>query len=218
LGGGSIDGNQISIAAYDFTENENAFLVERFREGVGLDFTLHMSKGRKSKLYLPAAQTEKMFGIIGSIDPTGCYPYKFQTSRPFQSKSLLSFCKEVGVPHSWASFILKSGRVEYVKNGEMIYLSEKGKEQLREIIAMEYHPRGKEHVSTLTQQDVLDELHVHPRRILPMIEAAGISPRRTPGGQWRFTREELEKMRPFSLVRKVNRYAKNTETKTEKSV
>lgn len=218
LGDGSLDGNQVSIAAYDFTENENAFLIERFRESLGIQFTLHMSKGRKSKLYLPAEYLDKFFDAIGRVDPTGCYGYKFQLSRAQTSRSLNHFCKEVNVPHSWASFILKSGRVEFSKNGEMIYLSDKGKEQLREIISKEYRPHGKETLSILTQDQVLKELHVHPRRILPLIAAAGISPRKTPGGQYRFTREEVENMRPLSLVRKFNRYAKNNETITQKSV
>jgi hypothetical protein len=218
LGDGNLDDNTVSIAAYDFTENENAFLAERFYESLGIRFTLHMSKGHKSKLYLPAEYLDKFFDAIGRVDPTGCYGYKFQLSRAQTSKSLNHFCKEVNVPHSWASFILKSGRVEFSKNGEMIYLSEKGKEQLREIIKNEYRPHGKETLSILTQQQVLEELHVHPRRILPLIAAAGINPRKTPGGQWRFTREEVEKMRPLSLVRKNNRFPQNAETNFKISV
>lgn len=211
LGDGTYSGGDISIAAYDFTEEDNRFLASLIAENLGLHCALHKSKGFLSKLYFPAAEIEKFFDTIGRTDPTGCYPEKFSPpgevtyrggqTRGRQSLSLMALCKNLGIDYSWASYIIRQGRVEVDHVGGLVHPTERGKEQLKEIVRTEYRPRDGSEKTTFTQDDVLKELRVHPRRMKDLREKAGINPVRTPGGQWRYTPEEVEAMRPFAEKR-----------------
>jgi hypothetical protein len=75
---------------------------------------------------------------------------------------------------------------------------------VKEIVRTEYRPRDGSEKTTFTQDDVLKELRVHPRRMKKLREQAGIDPVRTPGGQWRYTREEVDAMRPFAEKRRAD--------------
>jgi len=206
LGDGSYADEVVNIAAYDFTEEENVFAARRFEESLGIKFTLHQSKGFKSKFYLPIDQHDKFFDTIGWMDPTGCYGYKFPSDRlrhkPTMSKSLASFCAELGIPDSWANTQVELGRVEVERVGRFVYPTDKGKEQLRELVKVEYRPRDGSTLSTLTQDDVIFSLHTSHGMVKRLIEKAGINPHRTPKGQYRFTQEEVDKMKEFLPNRK----------------
>ena len=214
LGDGSYSNGDVVLAAMGFIDTDIQYLMNGLKEKLGLEFHAHLCRGRRQKLYLIAGHVNRFFEVIGKEDPTGCYGYKFDLTqqRPIVEEpgdgrnrgtgSLATLAKELGVTSgSWIRWVLQSGRVELDTTAGVLRPTEKGKAQLRELVEKEYMPHGAES-PLLSQDDVLKDLRIHSRRIPVLIQQAGISPRKTPGGQWRFTREDVEKMRAFSEKRR----------------
>ena len=214
LGDGCFSKGDVELAAVDFTEDEVAVLACALKEKLGLEFHPHLIRGKRLRLRLVAEHVHRFFDVIGKDDPTGCYGYKFDltqvcpvtgkpgVARNRNTESLAELAKELGVTSgSWIRWVLQSGRVELDTTAGVLRPTEKGKAQLRELVEKEYMPHGAES-PLLSQDDVLKDLRIHSRRIPVLIQQAGISPRKTPGGQWRFTREDVEKMRAFSEKRR----------------
>lgn len=204
LGDGSFDGGFVTVAAYDFSVKELERITTRLEAECGLPFTLHQSKGARKKLYLPAEYIGKFFDFIGKDCPVIGYEHKFEVDPKRWLTGLSDAARQLKVNYAWVQNFIRSGRIEVKHHGGWTYLTSEEFEKLKSIRDTEYRPRTKGRTTSgrLTAEQVLRSLRAHPRRLTSLIAAAKINPHRTLGGHYRFTKEEIEAMRPFAAKRR----------------
>jgi hypothetical protein len=199
LGDGSLDNGYVRIAANDFTREELGPVLGRLR-GMGLDFHFGVSTGigTEVRLYLAAKGTAVFFDLIGKRCPVEGYEYKFEVDPDRWLRTIEGTARELGVSRFWIRNLIQSGRARAIKRNKLLFITPKGFERIKEIRDREYRPRGP---GVTKRGHTLDEvkrtLRIHDRRLPDLLAKSGVSPRRTRGGHYRFTEEDVARMKPF---------------------
>lgn len=195
IGDGSLENGFVRLAACDFTREELEPVVDRLRAERGLDF--HFGTG--IRLYLAAKSIPAFFDFIGRECPVEGYEYKFEASPDRWLRTIEGTARELGVRPFWIRYLIQSGRAGSVKREKLRFIAPEDFEKIKEIRDTEYMPRkaGVNGCGGLTQYDVTRRLRVHWRRLPDLIAQAGLAPRRTGGGHYRFTEDDVAKMEPF---------------------
>ena len=152
---------------------------------------------------MPSKYAPAFFDLIGKECPVKGYEYKFEIDPARWLKTLSSAARELNVTFSWLHNFVRLGRINPQRHNGQLFVDSTGMEEIKKIRDEEYMPRvrGKSGSGRMCGDDVIKELRIHSRRIPELIQKAGIIPTKTPRGQYRFTREEVERMRPFSEKR-----------------
>lgn len=212
IGDGSMDKGFASISAYDFSRAEVETVVEKMERNIGITFTIHEKPGHGTgmQIYLPAAYTSTFFDLIGRGCPVKGYEYKFEASPDRWLRTIESTAEELGVDPFWIRNLILSGRAEALKREKLRFITVENFEKIKEIRDTEYRPRGPgEQKCGFTMDEVKRLLRIHDRRLPDLLSKAGVIPRRTKGGHYRFTEDDVEKIRPFVGSRFHNLKIKN---------
>lgn len=204
IGDGSMDKGFVSIAAYDFSRVEVETVVEKMARDLGIVFTIHEKPGHGTgmTIYLPATYTSTFFDLIGKECPVEGYEYKFEASPDRWLRTIESTAEELEVDPFWIRNLISSGRAASIKREKLRFITAENFEKIKEIRDTEYRPRGVgARKRGLTMEEVKCLLRIHDRRLPDLLSKAGVVPRQTKGGHYRFTEEDVDKMRPFVSTR-----------------